>query len=215
MPGIPTDKAQLAAAKLDNLGSTDGGDKVQLSATAQVLVDMAGVLISEAQSNLNKAGAEATGELESSIKARDIDVNGSVMGIDIELLDRYKFTDEGVNGVEQSQGSQFSFKTIRPNIGMKNSIKKWLRIRGKRATKYKPISKTETKDRKIAAVRGKADSQEGLAWAVATSIKKKGIKKTKFFTNAVKETGRQFKDRLAQGFKIDIINSLKDGNSPK
>lgn len=70
---------------------------------------MAGVLISEAQSNLNKAGAEATGELESSIKARDIDVNGSVMGIDIELLDRYKFTDEGVNGVEQSQGSQFSF----------------------------------------------------------------------------------------------------------
>jgi len=215
MPGIPTGKAQLAAAKLDNLGSTDRGDKVTLSASVQALVDLAGHLISEAQSNLNKAGAEATGELESSIKATDIDITGSVAGINIELLDRYKFIDEGVNGVEQSQGSNFSFKTKAVSKGMKDSIKKWLRIRGRRAVKYKPISKTERKDQGIAKTRKAADSQEGLAWAVATSIKKKGIKKTKFFTNAVKETGRQFKDRLAHGFKIDIINSLKDGNSPK
>ena len=210
-----TGKAQLAAAKLDNLGSNDRGDKVTLSASVQALVDLAGHLISEAQSNLNKAGAEATGELESSIKATDIDITGSVAGINIELLDRYKFIDEGVNGVEQSQGSKFSFKTKTVPKGMKDSIKKWLRIRGRRAVKYKPISKTERKDQGIAKTRKAADSQEGLAYAVATSVKKKGIKKTKFFTNALKSTEKRAKKEFGDAFKADIINSLKNGNSTK
>lgn len=205
-------KKQLEAASLEELGNNDRGDKVTLGASAQVLVNMADYLITQAGNNLNKSGAQATGELESSMSARDIEIDGSKMYLDIEILDRYRFTDEGVNGLENSQGSQYSFKTKRPSVGMKNSIKKWLRIRGNRAMKYKAISKTERRDQSINRLRKKTDSQESLAWAVATSIKKKGIKKTKFFTNAVRATERQFRSEIARGFKIDIINSLKDGD---
>jgi hypothetical protein len=204
-----TGKAQLAAAQLDDLGSNDRGDKVVLSNTAQVLVDMAGYLIGEAQNNLNKSGSEATGELEASIKASDIDVQGKRMSIDISLLDRYKFTDAGVNGVEKSNGSPFSFKTKKPSVAMKTSIKKWLRLRGNRATKYKAISKVERKDKSLNKLRKQADSQESMAWAVATNIKKNGIKPTKFFSKAIAATEKEYRKQIATGFKMDIINNLK------
>lgn len=204
-----TGKAQLAAAKLDELGSNDRGDKFLLSETAQALVNMAGYLISEAQNNLNKSGAIDTAELESSLYASDIEVAGKRMSIDINILDRYRFTNEGVNGVEKNNGSPYSFKTIKPSIGMKSSIKSWLKRRSIRATKYKAISKTERKDKNLSRVRAKADSQENLAWAMATSIKKKGFKGNKFFTKAVKATEKEMKKQMIAGFKMDIINSLR------
>lgn len=211
MPGIPSGNNQLALAGLDNLGSNDRGDNVVLSATARVLVDMSEFLITEAQKNLDRGGNEASGELEASIKAKNIEIDGQSMSIDIELLDRYRFIDEGVKGVQGGTG-KYQFKTIRPTVGMQRAIKSWLRKRGARATKYKAISKTERKDKGIKKMKSEADSQNSLAWAVATSIKKKGIRPTKFFTKAVRETEKKFKKEIAKGFKIDIINSLNDGN---
>lgn len=197
-------------AGLDNLGTNDRGDAVTLSATAQKLVELGGYLISEAQDNLNKSGSVATGDLDSSMKISDIDVSGKVIGLNIELLDRYRFIDLGVKGTEGGTG-EYQFKTSKPSIGMQRAIKAWLRKRARRSTKYNPISKTERKDKKIARLRSKADSQDSLAWAVATNVKKNGIKPTKFFTKAVKATERKIKKELSEGFRVDIINSLKDG----
>ncbi len=206
-----TGQQQLDKARLDSLGSNDRGDGMDLTQSAKTLVNMAAFLITKAQQNLNKAGAEATGELESSISARDIDITGKVMSIDIELLDRYKFTDLGVNGVEVKRGSPYSFKSKKVGTQMMRSIKRWVKTRAIRATKYKAISKVERKDKSLSRIRKKADSQESLAYAIATNIKKKGIKPTKFFTNAVRDTEREFKKEIAAGFRIDLINSLKNG----
>lgn len=207
MPILSGNK-QLAAAGLDFLGTNDRGDALPMNNTAATLVKMAGHLISEAQSNLNKSGSVATGDLESSLHATDIEADGSRMSIDVMILDRYAFTDKGVNGLEQSHGSPYSFKTKKPSLGMQRSIKSWLRRRGARAMKYKAISRTERKDKAIKRMKTKSDSQDGLAWAVATSIKKKGIKPTRFFTKAVKSTEKEFKKEIAAGFKLDIINSF-------
>lgn len=208
MPILSGNK-QLGAAGLDLLGSNDRGDAMPMNKTAETLVKMAGHLIGEAQNNLDKSGSTAKGELESSLHATDIQADGKRMSIDIMILDRYVFIDKGVNGVEHSQGSPYSFKTKKPSIGMKNSIKSWLRRRGARAMKYTAISKTERKDQGIKRMKTKADSQDGLAWAVATSVKKKGIRATKFFTKAVKSTEKEFKKEIAAGFKLDIINAFK------
>ena len=208
MPILSGNK-QLAAAGLDFLGTNDRGDALPMNNTAATLVKMAGHLISEAQSNLNKSGSVATGDLESSLYATDIEADGSRMSIDVMILDRYAFTDKGVNGLEQSHGSPYSFKTKKPSLGMQRSIKSWLRRRGARAMKYKAISRTERKDKAIKRMKTKADSQDGLAWAVAASIKKKGIKPTRFFTKAVKSTEKEFKKEIATGFKLDIINAFK------
>lgn len=201
-------KNQLGAAGLDGLGSNDRGDSVVLTKTAQVLVDMAENIITEAQKNLNRSGSTATGELESSMSISDIAINGSRMSCDVLIADRWEFTDQGVNGVEVNRGSKFSFKTKKPSLGMQRSIKSWLRKRGERAMKYKAISRTERKDQKIKRMKAGADSQDGLAWAVATSVKKKGIKPTKFFTKAIQSTEQKFADAIAEGVKLDIINSL-------
>ena len=208
MPGIPSGKKQLSQAGLDNLGNQDRGDKVVLSNSAEVLVKMADYLITKASDNLDKSGSVATGDLRTSISARDIQIDGSKLSVEIELLDRYKFIDEGVKGVEGGTG-KYQFKTKKPSLSMQKAIKSWLRLRGRRATKYKAVSKTERRDQGIARTRAKADSQDSLAWAVATSIKKKGIKPTKFFSNAIKATQKEFKKELAAGFKLDIIQSLQ------
>jgi hypothetical protein len=213
MGKMPSGNRQLKMAGLDNLGSNDKGDQVTFAATAQKLVDMAEYLITEAQQNLQKSGAVASGELESSISARDIVVDGTKLSIDIELLDRYVFTDEGVNGLERNVGSRFSFKTKRPGYAMQKAIKAWMRLRGRRAVKYTAISKVEKKDKRIKKMKDDAKSQNSLAFAVATNIKKRGIKPTKFFSKAVKATRTKFEKEIAAGYRIDIINSLNNLNN--
>jgi serine kinase of HPr protein (carbohydrate metabolism regulator) len=208
MPGIPTGNKQLQLARLDLEGTTDRGDSIQLSNTARVLVDMAGYLISEAQNNLNNDGTNTTGDLESSMSISDLDISGQLMSVDVLILDRYKFINDGVKGVEGGTG-KYQFKTIRPTVEMVRNIKSWLRKRGARATKYKAISRTERKDKRIKKMKTEAESQTSLAWAVATSVKKKGIKPTKFFTKAVRATEKKFREEMAKGIKLDIIESFK------
>lgn len=208
MPGIPTGNKQLQLARLDLEGTTDRGDSIKLANTARVLVDMAGYLISEAQNNLNNDGTNTTGDLESSMSISDLDISGQRMSVDVLILDRYKFINDGVKGVEGGTG-KYQFKTIRPTVEMVRSIKSWLRKRGARATKYKAISRTERKDKRIKKMKTEADSQTSLAWAAATSVKKKGIKPTKFFTKAVRATEKKFKEEMAKGIKLDIIESFK------
>jgi hypothetical protein len=213
MPSIAAKQSKLLkSGLLDSLGSSDRGDSLSLSNSAAKMVEMAEFLISEAQENLSKDGSVSTGELESSIHAENIEVDGSKLSLDIVLLDRYKFIDEGVNGVKQKQpGAKMSFRTIHPSKKMVLSVLKWIR-RGRNASLSirKPKSKTEEKNLGLRkAVKG-SDRLKSLAYAVSTNIKKKGIKRTKFFTNAVKKTETQYSQEIAEGFKLDIIESLPD-----
>lgn len=207
MPGIPSGKKQLALAGLDSLGSNDRGDSLELSETAKALVDIAYCVVSTAQDNLDKDGSVATAELESSIQAENIKIDGTSLSVDIVLLDRYKFINDGVKGVESGKG-KYQFKTIYPSKKMATAILKWVRKRGI-ATKYKAISKTERKNKRIKKMIEESDNLKGMAYAISTNIKKKGIKPTKFFTKALKGCTDNLPDVIAKGYKLDIINSLK------
>lgn len=208
MPILSGNK-QLAAAGLDFLGTNDRGDALPTDNVQATLLRMADSVISKAQANLTRSGAVATGDLESSLHFEDVKFEGTKMYVDVLVLDRYKFTDKGVNGVERSHGSPFSFKTKFANKKMATELLKWMRVRGRRAMKYKAISKTERKDQGIKKKTAAADDLKSLAYATAVSIKKKGIKPTHFFSKAVKATEKEFKKELAAGFKLDIINAFK------
>ena len=84
------------------------------------------------------------------------------------------------------------------------SIKKWI-SRGKKSTrsvkKYKAAGKNELKNKSISEI----DS----AYAVARSVKQKGIKKTGFLDKAITSARKKIKGRLGKALKIDIINSIK------
>ena len=204
MPGIQNSKETLSF--LDGLGSNDRGDKVQFNNVGAALVELADFLITEARGNMDKKGNTATGGTASSMKAGPLQTNASRLQVDISINSNYKFLDQGVKGVEGGTG-KFSFKSKYPSKKMALAILKWVKVR-RVATKYKAISATEKKNQRIKNISAKADSQKSLAYAIATNIKKKGIKPTKFFTKAIEATKKEQKKRFAEALKLDIIETF-------
>jgi len=172
------------------------------------LIEMAGFLIEEAQNNLNKAGKTSTGGLSSSLKIINPQVrNGVLMQVDVEANDYYKFVDGGVSGTKGGSG-EFSFKNNFVGSKMLNAIRRWIvkeKIRGRADNKYRGISKREDFRKKLYSENTNSMS---LAWAMAKSIKMKGLKPTNFMRNAITATGREVKSEMGKAFKIDIIRSL-------
>ena len=204
MPGIQNSNKTLSF--LDGLGSNDRGDKVEFNNVGAALVELADFLITEARSNMDKNGNTATGQTASSMKAGPLQTNASKLQVDISIDSTYKFLDQGVKGVEGGTG-KFSFKSKYPSKKMALAILKWMRKRGV-ATKYKAISKTERKNQRIKSLIKKSDNLKGLAYAISTNIKKKGIKPTKFFTKAIEATKKEQKKRFAEALKVDIIETF-------
>lgn len=202
-----TQNSSKTLSFLDGFSDNDQGDKVQLNHTATALQELAVHLIAEARNNLEKKGNVATGGTADSMVAGPLQTNASRMQIDISIASTYKFLNDGVKGVESGMG-KYQFKTIKVSQGMAKSIRAWLRVR-RVATKYKAISKTESKNQKIKKLVESADGKlTGLSYAIATNIKKKGIKPTKFFSKAVQSTKDLRKKKFSQALKLDIIESF-------
>lgn len=207
MPGIQNSKSTLAY--LGTIGTKDRGDA--MPATAKALVELAGFLIETATDNLERKGNMATGGTAESMKIVNVDLAAPKMSLDVQILKTYKFLDQGVKGVKSGAG-KYSFKNKYVGYMMANAIEKWLRKRGSSGRiKYKAVSKTERKNKRIHKTLHKVNDITALAFAVSTNIKKKGIKRTLFFTNAIKATQKELKKKFASSLKIDIINSI-NGN---
>lgn len=108
---------------------------------------------------------------------------------------------------------------------MATAILKWIRRRGMRAKTYPAKygafgdklktggrGKIERKDLRIKKMVDSATSYKAMAYAVATNIKKKGIKPTGFFSKAIVATRKEQKAKYAKAFKLDIIESLNQLN---
>jgi hypothetical protein len=140
----------------------------------------------------------------------NVDLQGTTMGIDIEINSNYKFIDQGVKGVQSGKG-KYQFKTIHPSRKMMKAILKWAKTRalgGK--TKYKAVSKQERKNKRINKIVSNAKKRESMAYGMATNIKKKGIKPTYFFSKAIKSTKDLQKEKYSEALKLDIIESLNN-----
>jgi hypothetical protein len=208
MPAGGSQNSKQTLEFLGELGTTDRGDKVPLSHSANALVQLGEFLIKTATKNLQKKGHTATGETASSMRIVNLDIRTIKMSLDIEILDTYKFLDQGVKGTESGAG-KYSFKTSHPNKKMATAILKWARKRslsGK--TKYKPKGVNEAKDVKMNKMVTGSDNLKGMAYAISTNIKKFGIEKTLFFSDAVKDTKALQKKKYADAFKLDIIENL-------
>lgn len=207
MPGIQNTKSTLDY--LGTIGTTDRGDA--MPETAKALVELAGFLIETATDNLQRKGHIATGDTASSMKIVNLDLSGVNMSVDVQILETYKFLDQGVKGTQGGNG-KYQFKNNKVGKKMKSAILKWLKKRSAGGKiKYKAVSRNERKNKNINKTVNAAKSRESLAYAVATNIKKRGIDRTLFFTNAVKETQKESKKRFAASLKIDIINQI-NGN---
>jgi hypothetical protein len=206
MPSNQNSKSVLD--HLNTIGSKDRGDDVALNRSAAALIELGEYLITTARKNLNDKGHTATGETASSMRVVNINVNTMKMSLDVELVNTYKFLDQGVKGTEGGAG-KYSFKTKYPSKKMATAILKWARKRSLSGKiKYKAKGAQEAKDKKINKVVSQSDNLKSLAYAISTNIKKHGIDRTLFFSNAIKETKALQKKKFAEAFKLDIIENL-------
>ena len=98
----------------------------------------------------------------------------------------WEFVDEGVKGAGgfkgsgrmRGQGSPFKFKTKQPPL---NAILGWVKLKG---------------------LSGK--SQRGIAFAIARTIKQRGLERTQFYTKPVNEELKKLPDDLLRGFAKDM-----------
>jgi hypothetical protein len=178
------------------------------------LYNIAVEFINAAVDNLNAADRVSSGGLLESIRPSEIIVMGKKMTIEISVLDYYKFIDKGVKGWQSGSPSDspYSFKPPVKNSGKKSSamvtaIRKWLIKEGLRskATSKNPknaISARESRRQKI------TDTSTSTAIMISGIVRKRGLKKTNFWTDAEDKASKFAESELETALTISVINSL-------
>lgn len=193
----------LAEGFLDNLGSSK--DEFQPRNTYTELFLLVGELIDTAQKNLNKAGLISTGEGSASIVAEDPVQNGGIISVDVLMNFYLQFHNKGVKGTRVGRSTAgYSFKNEAVSRSMYTAIDEWIKRAGlstRTVKKYKGYGKHETRRKSIAAI----DS----TYAMARSIKMKGLKPTGFMDDAIRRTSDLIEKRLGAALVIDIQDGLQ------
>lgn len=199
---------------LKSLGTKDRGDKnLKLNNTAKALVRLGQTIIETATENLRRGKNIATGDIAASMKIKGLKTQATSAEMNIVIDSRFKFLNYGVNGVGKGGKGRYNFRYLGVSKKMHTAILTWLNKRGAGGRlKYAPISGNERKNKDIRAITSAAKSKEQLAYAVAMSIKKRGIKPTYFFSNAIRTAQAKARREMGAAFKLDIIESIRGLN---
>jgi hypothetical protein len=107
------------------------------------------------------------------------------------------FVNKGVDGLEVKHGSPFSFRTPHPSQRMADSIRQWIPERG--VTLPPGIS-----------------TYEALSYAIATNVKKKGIRPTPFIQDNFSEKNvKQLARIVEKAIGSQVIFTLRTTIQPK
>lgn len=196
-------KAQAAAIAdgfLDSLGSDPGSFEPKETFTELIL--LAGGLVEQAQNNLNNSNSNASGKGSASIIANEPEMAGTALKIDITMNYYLKFVNKGVKGTKGGTGL-YAFKYDKPSQKMVDSIREWSKL-GKLSTSNTNASKSTSRNERKNASIGSLDN----SYAVARSIKQKGIKGNGFMDKTIITTQQKVGDTLGAALKVDIINSI-------
>lgn len=178
--------AQLQALSLDNIL------KKSIESIFQQIVD-------KLTQNLIDSKSNASRELTKSIQF-EVTTDGSQITARISLEDYYRYTDEGVKGVESTDpsavNSPFEFKSIYPNKKMAGALGRWITKKGVGPLKY---NRKQPRSRK--KLKEVIDARRSLAYAITTNVKKHGIKATRFYSSVIN------KDTIAQ-IERDLTTQL-------
>lgn len=206
MPSIA--KAQQKALQsgfLNNLG-TGRTTSPRLSTVEAMLALYAEEFIKSANDNLNKDNSVSTGKLGDSIEF-EIQSLGTAFKMQLLVLDYYDFVNKGVKGVKGSGiSSPYSFKTINPSKSHVEAIRKWIK-ENKSKVKVTDIKYGKTRQESKAIPYDKKVTQ--LAYIIARSSKKKGIKGTGFWDKAFDKTFADFELQMSKALGVDVQVDLQ------
>lgn len=210
----------ISKSQQRNLSFLDStGDNVVEFTLVKGVLERYGALFQE---NLSKYGnarhVVGSGKLLSNI-IPEIEKTANAETLRIRMLDYYDFPNEGVKGVTSSKnaaGSPYQYKNYGVPDSMKRSLKEYIqsgkgKIRTVKNDKALGIG-FEKKGLRMSARKSLIDTQ------VATMgflIKKFGIKSTHYFTDAFKDTFKDFEVTMTEALGKDIVITLDRINRVK
>lgn len=208
--------ALLNESFLDQLAKNQQftADLSNLPLTERLLIEAAAVFVQNARKNLdtpdrNGRAKISTGNLQDSIKAYPIRYSGNSIELDLGYDptnpgSKYAdFVNEGVRGIQspsKAPKSPYSFKAnkgLRPGPSMRRALEEWLKNNRQVITAQKPVNFRRSRggiqqgstaiQRKRKALT-EAEKVKGIAYAIGTNIRKKGLSRSGFFDKAVEQT---------------------------
>lgn len=183
-------QAELLNEGLLNRLGAQKEDLSRLPLIEQLLIQSAANFIIKVKENIEVLGISDTGALSDDISQGELTKQGGTYSISLgypqgsKAAKYYDFVNKGVKGVKSgTPNSPYSFKNLGVSRKFQASIFSWLRrnnVKGDIA-----ITKRQAKRQSLSKMVSQASNQKSLAYAIAVGIKKKGLRKTGYFDNAV------------------------------
>ena len=146
-------------------------------------------VIQQSRSNLTKGKKNASKELYNSLDY-DISQSSGTTSMSFNMADYGKFQDRGVSGTEKKYNTPYSYKSKMPPV---KAFDKWVVRKG-----LAPRGKG-----------GKFASREGIKFAIAKSIYKKGIRRSMFFTKPFEAAFKRLPDELVEAYSIGLEKQIQ------
>lgn len=172
--------------------------------------------------NLEKAGAIASGAL-ADVSVPQVARTGELYQLSVgypigsKQMKYFDFINKGVKGVggkdakPKRNSGQYTFKSKRPSYFMANAIARWLaNARKKIAADRVDLSKVAKKNRSLSNIVDAAKSRKSLSFAIASAIKRDGIRATYYFDRAVNQVfNKDFQEALQVALGADIVIQIR------
>jgi hypothetical protein len=183
-------QAELLDEGLLNRLGAQREDLSKLTLTEQLLIRSAANFIERVKQNIEVLGISDTGALSDDISQGELTKQGGTYSISLgypansAAAKYYDFVNKGVRGVKsQTPNSPYSFENLGVSRKFQDNILSW--IKRNNVQSDVAITKRQSKRQSLSKMASAATNQKSLAYAVAVGIKKKGLRKTGFFDNAV------------------------------
>lgn len=146
-------------------------------------------IIKQSRANLTRRKITAQGQLYRSLQS-NVQVFQNSIAIEI-LMEHYgKYIDQGVSGTERRFDTPFSYRDKMPPVSVFSS---WIIKRG-----IAPRNE-----------RGEFLSRRSLQFAIAKTVFKRGIRPTRFYTDAVESAMKRIPDEIAEAYALDLEFFIK------
>jgi hypothetical protein len=208
--GVSIAQAQAAFLREGGpMGGTIRPAPNELSDMEKLLAGYIKKFLNAAADNLNKNQSVTTGNLLDSLNF-NIESTKAGYTINFTALDYYKFVDKGVRGAGASlknKTSPYKFKFITPSKSHIAAIEKWITKNNLTAT-ARDVNKYGRTGRERKAT-DPAEDKQSLAYIIAKSIKRNGLKATNFWTDAFDDTFKDFGVKMSEALGKTITVNLQ------
>ena len=213
---ININKAQ--ADFLSEGGDLGGTDIVEFGVVAGMLEQYGAELLTNISYFGNNKGVVGSGDLLSSMVPEITEDNG-VTTFRLRMLDYYDYPNEGVKGVNSSSnapGSPYQYRNYGMSSEGRASLKKYILSGKAKITSVKNDKALGKGGEKIGvAFSNKKALIDQQVETLAYLIKRFGIKKTNYFTDAFNKTFKTFEVDMVEAAGRDIVITFNRLNNRK